>query len=785
MVLFLVTIWVWTAPASADRWYEHYARAEAALAAEQWGDAIAELNQALERRADSGARVRTYGMHTVDYFPYLRLGIAYLGSGQPSAALRALETEERLGAIVESQPGLAELRHYRQLASSVLLKQREEEAHRRTAIVERSLTEAAELAGKGRFEDALAAAARAEAVDPDNPGVASRVEDLRQRLAREQDQRRRQTEAGRLETEAATLISQGRLADAAARLRQSLAEWPSPRVEERLTRVDEELAATVPSRDDEVAVALTEARRLADAGRWDESLAQIAGILAVRPESNAALELERQVLAAQASSATTAEIARLVADAHSELDAGRWEPAVAAANRALALERGNPAALEVIRLAYRTLGRSLLGEAGTAPLPPAIRFVDLRRPADGGRTLQVVSTPDFRLDGVILDEGPVDVTVRDSRGGTATVATTSQPLGGVQVTELTISARLRPGDTTFTLEATDSDGLVSRSDYEVAFRPPLWRSGRLWAGAAGLVALVAGVAGATRQLRRRRLRRLRYNPFIAGPPVLDETMLFGREQLIRKVVQAVPNNSVLLHGERRIGKTSLLHHIGRRLETARHPKWAFFPVSVDLQGTAEDQFFETLAHEVREAVGVLDGDSAPGSTDGDPYRDLVRQLRSTLCALGARTRRRVKLVLLIDEVDELNGYDSRTNQRFRSLFMTRFADSLVAVVAGVRIRREWDREGSPWYNFFEEIEVGPLDRHAARALLTAPLEGVVGLDEAVVERLLELTVGRPYPLQRFGLALLQRAYATGRTRLETSDLDAILDALSEREDRGD
>ena len=97
-------------PAAADLWYQHYQKAREALERQQWETAIEELNQAIERRGDSGARVRTYGMRTTDYFPYLDLGLAYLELGQPEAALRAFETEERLGAIEEASAALQDLR---------------------------------------------------------------------------------------------------------------------------------------------------------------------------------------------------------------------------------------------------------------------------------------------------------------------------------------------------------------------------------------------------------------------------------------------------------------------------------------------------------------------------------------------------------------------------------------------------------------------------------------------------------------------------------------------------
>lgn len=63
------------APAGADPWYQHYDLAEKALAAEDWTAAVEQLNEAIARKGDSGARVRTYGMKFTDYFHYLKLGI--------------------------------------------------------------------------------------------------------------------------------------------------------------------------------------------------------------------------------------------------------------------------------------------------------------------------------------------------------------------------------------------------------------------------------------------------------------------------------------------------------------------------------------------------------------------------------------------------------------------------------------------------------------------------------------------------------------------------------------
>ena len=56
-----------------------------------WEAAVEELQQALERKGDSGARVRTYGMNFINYLPYLKLGIAYYHLQKYREAIQAYQ----------------------------------------------------------------------------------------------------------------------------------------------------------------------------------------------------------------------------------------------------------------------------------------------------------------------------------------------------------------------------------------------------------------------------------------------------------------------------------------------------------------------------------------------------------------------------------------------------------------------------------------------------------------------------------------------------------------------
>jgi len=181
------------------------------------------------------------------------------------------------------------------------------------------------------------------------------------------------------------------------------------------------------------------------------------------------------------------------------------------------------------------------------------------------------------------------------------------------------------------------------------------------------------------------------------------------ELVIERVLRSVANNSLLLADRGVVDREVLLRRLASRLEALDDPVWCFLTIPVDLRGVEEEDFFDLLTDAVFAALGPhLDGLQAEDCSrpPGDlGFRRLATNLRLVLKRLATRTPRRVKLVLLINGIDRLNHFRPRVNQKLRSLFMKSFAEHLVAVVSGVGVRRAWEREGSPWFNFFEEIEV--------------------------------------------------------------------------------
>jgi tetratricopeptide (TPR) repeat protein len=772
-------------PAAADLWYEHYANAETAIAEQDWKRAVEESNQAIARKGDSGARVRSYGMNVVAYFPYFKLGVAYYHLEQFDAALQAFETELRLGAITQSESASAELESYRGLAREASVAAAAEEQQRIRQIVEQGLAQARDLESRGLLEEAIVAADSALAVAPDDAlalDVMSRLRGLLAEREREQDLDRR---VSGLVEDGRELLGKGQYDEASSLFRQALFLKQDRDIQALLDDAQRRLLAQLEagrgfdSQQAAVSAGMEDAVALEVAGRFTAALDRLESVLALDPSNREALAIQARVLQlhreAEIETARQATINALLGEAGDRFDAGAVEEALSAANRALAFDPGNARALEIVARAYAVISRDLLGTGPRVNLPPAVRFVDLRETGDDGMLRQAVGKPDFRLDGVIIDDSRVEVEFFDADGTALESSLSSQPLGEFFLTEFHVASKLLPGPSTFRLVATDSQGLASASEYAVVYIRPFHRAPGFYALVIGGGVIVFGLILWRRYRHRAQLRKRRFNPYIAGAPVLEEDLFFGRRELIDRILQTIHNNSLLIYGERRIGKTSIQHQLKRRLRELDDPLYAFYPVFVDLQGTPESHFFQVIAEDIfQELSPELDGlEPAKDFSSDYSYRDFVRDLQAVLKALKKRTAKKVKLVLLIDEVDEMNDYDPRVNQKLRSLFMKSFAENLVAVVSGVEIKKEWEREGSPWYNFFEEIEVRPFDPRDARELIERPISGIFKLEGGVVEKIISLTAGKPYLIQKLCVSLVTHLHDQQRRRITIEDVEAV------------
>ena len=110
--------------AGAQQWFESYRDGLDALREGKPTEAVSFFSQAIDRRPESKANARTYGVKFVDYFPYVYRGVAYARLGKKTLALTDFEKEHAAGEVYNGR---------RDTRAGTLLRERLEEFRASTA----------------------------------------------------------------------------------------------------------------------------------------------------------------------------------------------------------------------------------------------------------------------------------------------------------------------------------------------------------------------------------------------------------------------------------------------------------------------------------------------------------------------------------------------------------------------------------------------------------------------------------------------------------------------------
>ena len=138
------------------------------------------------------------------------------------------------------------------------------------------------------------------------------------------------------------------------------------------------------------------------------------------------------------------------------------------------------------------------------------------------------------------------------------------------------------------------------------------------------------------------------NPYIAGNPVRGDTYFVGRTDILRDVLALFRNpeaNAIVLYGQRRIGKTSILFELEQQLvETG-----GFLPVYFDLHDKSDlslSEILYRLAEQVSRHVNGTMVDRQHFDNEGSFFRNDF--LPGAVCPTNK------KLIFLFDEFDVLD-----------------------------------------------------------------------------------------------------------------------------------
>ncbi|HQF62834.1 MAG TPA: hypothetical protein PLT26_10060 [Anaerolineaceae bacterium] len=275
-------------------------------------------------------------------------------------------------------------------------------------------------------------------------------------------------------------------------------------------------------------------------------------------------------------------------------------------------------------------------------------------------------------------------------------------------------------------------------------------------------------------------------PYVTGTPLQTGEMFVGRDDIFEFVRENLfgtyQNNVIVLHGQRRTGKSSVLYHLNDVL------KESHICVLIDMQGKAargEVDFLYSIADDI---VYTLEnhGITAPlpersEFEDSPEFFFRSRFLRGVYEALGEKN-----LLLMFDEFEELQ---KRVEDGKLSADIFPYLRNLMQherrldfIFAGTHKLEELASEyWSILFNIAAYKRITFLDYDDVVQLVTKPVERYgLSYDPLALERIFQVASGHPYFTQVICHELVAYHNDTERNYITTTCVDAVLDRIIER-----
>ena len=298
------------------------------------------------------------------------------------------------------------------------------------------------------------------------------------------------------------------------------------------------------------------------------------------------------------------------------------------------------------------------------------------------------------------------------------------------------------------------------------------------------------------------------SPYNAGSPVKNEAMLFGRDPILRLVKRQLAAkdrpNVILLEGNRRTGKTSIL----KRLEKGDLlPDWVVVYCSLqeaegsDLAGLRTAEIWRLLAKNIGLAL-LRDGYEPP--LPGDELNDLPKPIKVRfthacrdafksdhpfeifeeflqVCLEKVSPKR---IVLMLDEFDKLQeGIDSgvtspQVPENLR--YLIHEYHTFAAILTGSRrLKRLREEYWSALFGFGHQEGVSALQEEDALALVVEPVREKLHYHPDAAEEIVRVTARQPFLVQNLCNRIYDFAAESGKRRVDLQMVKQVIDTYVE------
>ncbi|MBO1072615.1 MAG: ABC transporter substrate-binding protein [Dolichospermum sp. DEX189] len=274
------------------------------------------------------------------------------------------------------------------------------------------------------------------------------------------------------------------------------------------------------------------------------------------------------------------------------------------------------------------------------------------------------------------------------------------------------------------------------------------------------------------------------NPYVIGRPI-DQQLFFGRESLFLTIQDHIQHNSniILLYGQRRIGKSSVIRNIPHGLNDLHE----FVFVTFNLEHYSQKSLSEILADLAQEIIHDLSLDNEniklPEITEleldtGIFSHEFLQQVYQLL-----ETK---SLVLVLDEFDALinSSNPELLEQVYKYLSSLTNSHKKLFLILLIEQRSVNNHRIIKIFKDVPVREIGLLNEESTTNLIIKPAENILEYEEDAIKAIFDLSAGHPYFTQAICFTIFGRAREEDKWTVSSEDVKLIINKAIELAEAG-
>ncbi|MBO1055481.1 MAG: AAA family ATPase [Dolichospermum sp. JUN01] len=282
------------------------------------------------------------------------------------------------------------------------------------------------------------------------------------------------------------------------------------------------------------------------------------------------------------------------------------------------------------------------------------------------------------------------------------------------------------------------------------------------------------------------------NPYNFGEPIREPKKFIGREDIFSTINDNLEQPLILLYGQRRIGKSSVLNQIPNKVAG---DNFVFIHCNFEqFKHSSTSEILHSIADKI---IEVLE-DKLPKNENYDLITQLKDNTQTDISTFSKSFLPEIykklgdkKLALLFDEFDVVSEIETKVNSTSNSINFLNYIMQLldkdqkicVIPVVGRHISRLPKLRSL--LKSAPNIEISLLDKSNTEKLITQPAKGGLQYNKEVIEKIYGLTSGHPYLTQAVCFAIYGLVRDNKRSvNITVQDIEDVVETAIELAESG-